>query len=136
MEITQPAWLRDSGFYLRGTREYQEGGIWYNYRLYTDGNQMICSRTGSRGMLSYLFPASAHPEGKRKRLFLHRLWAFNSPRINSGPHPYSYSGNIVVHHAPHPRWRPWSNSRTANMELMTVARHKEWHRNNPDVPRR
>jgi hypothetical protein len=136
VEILRPAWLRNKGFYLRSTRLYTVGGVVYQYKLYKVGKGVLkCNMSGHRGMLRYQFPASVHPQGLRKKLYLHRLWAFNCRAINSGPRPSAFSSNIVVHHHPHPRWRPWSNSRTANMELMTQLQHDDWHRANPGVAR-
>ena len=92
-----------------------------------------CSVSGQRGMLRYQFPASVHPQGLRKKLYLHRLWAFNCLAINPGLHPFAFSNNNVVHHRPHPHWRPWSNSRTVNMVLMTRRQHQDWHLAHPGV---
>ena len=135
VEIERPAWLRNKGFYLRSTRPYTVGGVVYQYKLYNARGVLICNMSGQRGMLRYQFPASAHPQGVRKKPYLHRLWAFNCSAINPGPHPFAFSSNIVVHHHPHPHWRPWSNSRTVNMVLMTRLQHDDWHRAHPGVAR-
>ena len=135
VEIERPAWLRNKGFYLRFTRLYTVGGVVYQYKLHNARGVLICNMSGQRGMLRYQFPASAHLQGVRKKLYLHRLWAFNCPALNPGPHPFAFSSNIVVHHHPHPHWRPWSNSRTVNMVLMTRLQHDDWHRAHPGVAR-
>ena len=132
--ILRPAWLRDSGYYLQGCRSYVEGGIRYNYKLYNEqGEECRCTMTGSRGMLSYLFPKHLSGQNRRKREYLHRLWALNHPVINAAGLPYAPRNE--VHHRPHPRWKPWSNSTTSNMQLMRHSDHEEWHRQHPDVPR-
>lgn len=135
VEIERPAWLRNKGFYLRSTRLYTVGGVVYQYKLYNARSVLRCSMSGQRGMLRYQFPASAHPHRVRQKLYLHRLWAFNCPAINPGPHPVAFSSNNIVHHHPHPHWRPWSNSRTVNMVLMTRLQHEDWHRAHPGVAR-
>ena len=132
--ILRPAWLRDSGYYLQGCRPYVVGGVRYNYKLYNEvGEECRCTRTGSRGMLSYLFPRHLYVDNRRKREYLHRLWAFNHPTINSAG--LAYTPHNEVHHRPHPHWKPWSNSTTGNMQLMRHRDHEEWHRLHPEVPR-
>lgn len=137
VDIVTPAWLKDRGYYLWLCRPYQKNGVAYDYRLVKAGfGEVICSPAGSRGMLAYCFPAHFYPGRARYPVPLHRLVAFNDPPINPG-HQRRYRTDIVVHHEPHPRWRPWKNSRRSNMTLMTQAEHEEWHRRpeNADVGR-
>ena len=139
VDIVKPAWLRDRGYYLWTCREYVEDvhDIVYDYRLVKSGyGEVTCSPAGRRGMLAYSFPAHFYPGRARYPIPLHRLMAFNDPTINPG-HQRNYRADIVVHHEPHPRWRPWKNSRRSNMKLMTQAEHEEWHRRpeNADVGR-
>ena len=139
VDIVKPAWLRDRGYYLWTCREYVEDvhDIVYDYRLVKSGyGEVTCSPAGRRGMLAYSFPTHFYPGRARYPIPLHRLMAFNDPTINPG-HQRNYRADIVVHHEPHPRWRPWKNSRRSNMKLMTQAEHEEWHRRpeNADVGR-
>jgi hypothetical protein len=81
VEIERPTWLRNKGFHLRSTRLYTVCGIVYQYKLYNARGVLRCSMSGQRGMLRYQFPASCYPQGLRKKLYLHRLLAFNCPTL-------------------------------------------------------
>ena len=131
LDIVRPAWLKDRGYYLWLCRPYEKNEVVYDYRLVKAAyGEVVCSPAGSRGMLAYCFPAHFYPGGKRYPV------AFNDPTMNPG-HQRSYRADFVVHHEPHPRWRPWKNSRRSNMRLWTKAEHEAWHRRleNADVGR-
>ena len=134
--IKKPAWLARSGAYFKSCARYRtEQGIRYNYKLYNkEGQQVKCQATGPRKLLSFNFPTKG-PDGKRHRFDIHRLWAFNSPVLNPGL-GRNWSKYTEVHHKPHPRGCPWSNCTTGNLELLSRAEHREWHRHpdNQDVP--
>ena len=119
--IVRPAWLRDLGYGLRLGPDYRCGPLRYNYWLEQDGVELECSRTGSRGMLSFYFPPNSCPGRRRKREYLHRLLAFNLRQTNPQSRPYCCY--FEVHHGitsqPVDVLRPWYNSRWQNLSLMT-----------------
>ena len=137
--IVRPVYLREQGYGLRLGPDYLRGPVRYNYWLEQDGVVLNCSRTGSRGMLSYLFPPNSCPGRRRRREYLHRLLAFNLSRINPGPQPRPFSRYMEVHHGirsqPVNIQRPWLNSRWQNLFLMTRTAHRRWHEQHPWVDR-
>ena len=132
--VMKPYWLAAYGYEISPHRRYVQGGVRYNYVLLDGaGAEVVCQPHGYRRLLSYNFPT---PWGRRHRIDLHRLVAFNHPQINRAP-VRTWRPTVHCHHKPSPCRRgspPWKNSLWQNLELMTVRQHRDWHIRNPDVP--
>ena len=147
--VTKPGWVRRAKYRVGPCTPYFALGwdanwntvrVWCDYCCYRSTgsgrnrtwHRMVATPGGDRGLLQVEVEGR---DGRRRRLYLHRVWMFN--RLVSNPWNRPCTRQWEVHHRvrPSPNRLPWANCMRGNMKILSIPEHAKWHRDPPDVPR-